>query len=87
MDENLDKLAEQLRTVPTVRKTIRRVYIPKPGTPDQRPLGIPTVRDRVVQAAVRHVLEPIFERSSRITATDFVPDGAAKMPCDGSIRC
>jgi RNA-directed DNA polymerase len=42
-------------------QAIRRTWIPKPGTDEQRPLGIPTVRDRVVQAALVLVLEPIFE--------------------------
>ncbi|QDS86742.1 Group II intron-encoded protein LtrA [Rosistilla ulvae] len=41
---------------------VRRVHIPKPGTPNQtRPLGIPTVRDRVVQTALVHVIEPILD--------------------------
>src|SRR5580692_10308819 len=45
----------------------RRVYIPKPGVPDEkRPLSIPSVRDRIVQAAVKIVLEPVFE-------ADFLP--------------
>jgi RNA-directed DNA polymerase len=44
----------------------RRVYIPKPGTTEQRPLSIPPVRDRIVQAAVKIVLEPVFE-------ADFLP--------------
>ena len=38
---------------------MRRAWIPKPGSPEKRPLGIPAVRDRVVQAALRHVLELI----------------------------
>ena len=42
-------------------QSIRRVHIPKPGTHERRPLGIPTVRDRMVQAAVVNVIEPIFE--------------------------
>jgi RNA-directed DNA polymerase len=41
---------------------VRRVWIPKPGSKEQRPLGIPTVRDRVVQTAVKAALEPIFEK-------------------------
>ena len=40
---------------------MRRVWIPKPGSSEQRPLGVPTVRDRVVQTALLHVLEPIFD--------------------------
>lgn len=44
----------------------RRVFIDKPGTTDKRPLSIPAVRDRIVQAAVKLVLEPVFE-------ADFLP--------------
>ena len=40
---------------------VRRVYIPKPGTPEQRPLGIPTMADRAKQAWVKHVVEPAWE--------------------------
>ena len=43
-------------------KPVKRVWIPKPGSAEKRPLGIPTVRDRVVQTALRMVIEPIFER-------------------------
>ena len=58
---NLKMLAEQLRTGRYRPQTIRRQWIPKPGSDGQRPLGSPTVRDRVVQTALRNVLEPIFE--------------------------
>jgi len=51
----------------------RRVWIPKPGTNEQRPLGVPVVRDRVVQAALRHVLEPIFERDFAEQSYGFRP--------------
>jgi RNA-directed DNA polymerase len=54
-------LAEQLRTEQYRPQAVKRVWIPKPGSTDKRPLGIPTVRDRVVQTALLHVLEPIFE--------------------------
>ena len=53
---------------------VRRVHIPKPGKPaERRPLGIPRVRDRVVQTAVRLVLEPIFEASFRDCSYGFRP--------------
>jgi group II intron reverse transcriptase/maturase len=53
---------------------VRRVHIPKPGRPaERRPLGIPRVRDRVVQTAVRLVLEPIFEASFRDCSYGFRP--------------
>jgi RNA-directed DNA polymerase len=61
LDTNLKKLAEQLRDGTYVPHDIRRVWIPKPGTNAQRPLGIPTVRDRVAQAALLNTIEPIFE--------------------------
>ena len=65
LDEELRRLSEHLRNGTYRPQAIRRHYIPKPGTQEKRPLGIPTVRDRVVQTALRMVLEPIFERRLR----------------------
>src|SRR3990172_1816158 len=56
------ELSDLLQAGTFTPQAIRRVHIPKPGTSETRPLGIPTVRDRVVQAAMVNVIEPIFER-------------------------
>jgi RNA-directed DNA polymerase len=59
--EELERLGQALRTDSYRPQAVRRVWTHKPGSTDKRPLGIPTVRDRVVQTAVLHVLEPIFD--------------------------
>ena len=62
LDGNLEKLSKLLKEGTYRPQAIRRKWIPKPGSKEKRLLGIPTVRDRVVQAAMLNVLEPIFER-------------------------
>jgi RNA-directed DNA polymerase len=62
----LGELASELRERRYRPLPARRVYIPKPGTEEKRPLSIPAVRDRIVQAAAKIVLEPVFE-------ADFLP--------------
>jgi RNA-directed DNA polymerase len=59
--EELRRLHEALRKDEYRPQAVLRVWIPKPGSQEQRPLGVPTVRDRVVQTALLQVLEPIFD--------------------------
>jgi RNA-directed DNA polymerase len=78
LDENLKKLSEELRTGAYRPQMIRRHYIPKPGSQEKRPLGIPTVRDRVVQTALRMALEPIFEQEFAEHSYGFRPGRGCK---------
>jgi RNA-directed DNA polymerase len=78
VDANVAKLSAALQDGSYEPQAIRRVFIPKPGSNEQRPLGIPTVRDRVVQGAVRHVLEPIFEKEFAAHSYGFRPGRGCK---------
>ena len=73
VDKEVGRLSETLADGSYRPQVIQRVSIPKPGRKEKRPLGIPTVRDRVVQTAVRNVLEPIFERDFAEHSYGFRP--------------
>jgi group II intron reverse transcriptase/maturase len=73
----LDELATDLKDGRWRPLPARRVFIPKPGGRERRPLSIPTVRDRVVQAAVKIVLEPVFEADMLNCSFGFRPRRAA----------
>ena len=78
LDEELDRLYWSLREGTYRPQAIRRAWIDKLGSREKRPLGIPTVRDRVVQAALRNVLEPLYERDFAEHSYGFRPNRGAK---------
>jgi RNA-directed DNA polymerase len=77
-EANLDYLQGQLRDGSYRPQAVRRTWIPKPGSREMRPLGIPTVRDRTAQGALRNVLEPIFEHDFAEHSYGFRPGRGCK---------
>jgi len=78
LEQELTCLQAHLRRDRYVPQPVRRVWLPKPGRPEKRPLGVPTVRDRVVQTALRQVLEPIFEQTFAEHSYGFRPGRGCK---------
>jgi RNA-directed DNA polymerase len=78
LDREIGRLSEELRTGRYQPQAVKRTYISKPGSREKRPLGIPTVRDRVVQTALRKVVEPIFERDFARNSYGFRPGRSCK---------
>jgi len=72
-EARLEKLSEELRSGTYRPQPVKRMYIPKPGSREKRPLGIPTILDRIVQTALRNVIEPIFEREFEPSSYGFRP--------------
>jgi len=78
LDDRIDQLSAALHRGDYRPSGVKRVHIPKPGSKQTRPLGVPTVRDRVVQGALRNVLEPIFERDFAAHSYGFRPNRGCK---------
>ena len=76
--DELSKLSGQLRAGSYVPQPTLRKWIPKPGGKEMRPLGIPAVRDRVAQTALRNVVEPIFEAGFSGRSYGFRPGRGCK---------
>lgn len=74
----LPRLQEQIRKGRYQPQPVQRVWIPKMGSKELRPLGLPTVEDRVVEMAIRNVIEPIFEKGFAEHSYGFRPGRGAK---------
>ena len=79
--DNLQDLLNRAKSGTYQAPPVRRVRIPKPGSPGEtRPLGIPCIKDRVVQTAVMLVLEPIFEADLEPEQHAYRPGAAPWTP-------
>ena len=78
LDKQLERLQQELQQGCYQPRPARRKWIDKPGSQAKRPLGIPTVRDRVVEAALKQVIEPIFEHQFHACSYGFRPCRSAK---------
>lgn len=73
LEQNLRELQADLLAGRYRHQPLRRVWIPKPGSDAQRPLGIPAIRDRVAQQAVLYAIEPLYEGSFSESSYGFRP--------------
>jgi RNA-directed DNA polymerase len=78
LPDSIWELSDLIKSGTFKPQAIKRVEIPKPGSTEKRPLGIPTVRDRVVQASILNVIEPIFEREFAEHSFGFRPGRGCK---------
>ena len=82
LEANLSDLVERLHRMASIPQPVRRVYIPKPGSTKQRPLGIPALEDKLMQAGLVRILEAIYEG-------DFIDDSYGFRPgrgCHDALR-
>jgi len=77
LEENLKSLVNRFKSGTYRAPAVRRVYIPKAGSLEKRPLGIPTYEDKILQRAVQMALEPIYENEFHEVSYGFRPGKSA----------
>jgi RNA-directed DNA polymerase len=77
-EHEIEQLGQELRAGQYRSQPVKRVWIPKAGSAEKRPLGVPTVRDRIVQRALLQEIEPIFERDFASQSYGFRPGKGCK---------
>jgi group II intron reverse transcriptase/maturase len=82
LEENLTALVERLHRMAYVPQSVRRVYIPKPGSAKGRPLGIPCLEDKLVQSGLVRILEQVYEQDFIDDSYGFRPDRS----CHNALR-
>jgi group II intron reverse transcriptase/maturase len=73
LDQNLKELLDRTKSGRYRAPAVRRVYIPKPGSKETRPIGIPTFEDKILQRAVTMLLEPVYEQEFHHGSFGFRP--------------
>jgi len=82
LDENLTELVERLHRMAFIPQAVKRIYIPKAGSKKQRPIGIPTLEDKLVQSGLVRIVQAIYEQ-------DFIDDSYGFRPkrgCHDALR-
>lgn len=79
LDANLSDLIERLHRMAYIPQPVRRTYIAKPGSDEQRPLGIPCLEDKLVQAGLVRILEAVYEQ-------DFIGDSYGFRPVEAVMQ-
>jgi len=82
LEANLSSLLERFKAGRYRAPAVRRVQIPKPGTKKLRPIGIPTLEDKILQRAVLMVLEPVYEQDFLACSYGFRPGRSAHQALD-----